>query len=63
MLVSRQGRKEPRADPAAALLLADDERDHARPRLVVLERPLRADPAESRDGPVHVDDGRKDKAI
>src|SRR5439155_3990188 len=48
--------QEPRADPAAAVLLADDERDHARPRLVVLERPLGADPAESRDRPVDFDD-------
>jgi hypothetical protein len=48
--------EEPRADPAAAVLLSDDERDHARPRLVVLEGPLRADPAESRDRPVDVDD-------
>ena len=44
------------ADPAAAMLLADDERDHARPWLAVLEWILRTDPAKSRDRTGDVDD-------
>ena len=38
------------------MLLANDERDHTRPRLALLERPLGTDPAESRDRPVGVND-------